>query len=118
MRIQRTRHNASDPLTRNVRATDMHLRGFERVRYVEQPAGCEWTFALFSKSNGPNDVDFMFSFRDEKRSTFGCKELHGTAILDRNVRKLACNIIAKKALRQALLSDDPELAALWKRTKS
>jgi hypothetical protein len=68
--------------------------------------------------NDPDDVEYVFSFRNEKRTTFGYKELHGTAIWDRNVRKLASNIIAKKALRQALLSDDPDLAALWKRTRS
>ena len=95
----------------------MHFSGFKFFRYIEQPAGCDWTFALFITS-GPDDSQFVFSFRDKKRTTFGYKELHGTAIWDRNVRKLARNILAKKSLRQALLSDDPELAALWKRTRA
>jgi hypothetical protein len=96
----------------------MHFNGFEHWRYVEQSADCEWTFAVFSKVNGPDDVQYLFSFRDKKRTTFGYKELHGTAMWDRNVRKLARNMIAKKATRQALLSDDSQLLALWKRTRS
>ncbi len=96
----------------------MHFEGFEHWRYVEQTADCEWIFVIFFKVNGPNDVQYMFSFRDKKRTTFGYKELRGTAMWDRNVRNLASNIIANKRLRRALLSDDPRLAALWKRTRS
>ena len=97
-----------------VQVIGMGLEGYRHLRYVEQTADCPWVFAVFSKVNSPDDVEYVFSFRDTDRTMFGVKVLRGTAIWDRNVRKLARNIIARKALRKSLLSDDPEVSAMWK----
>jgi hypothetical protein len=96
----------------------MDFNRFERRFYIELTADAEWTFALFSKVNGPDDVQEILSFRNKQRTEFGFKELRGTAGWWRNVIKLVNNIIAKKALRRSLLSNDPELEKMWKRTRS
>jgi len=96
----------------------MTFQGFERLIYVEQPTGCQWVFVLFRKVNLKDEDQYVLSFRNLRRTEFGYKELSGTAWWGRNVKKLANNIVSKKVLRTVLLSDDPELAALWRRART
>jgi hypothetical protein len=99
------------------RRPEVNFKGFSHCFYVGRVTDCEWVFAVFSKAKGPSDVQYMLSFRARDRTRFGYKELQGMA-WGRDVRRLVTNVIANKAFRRALLSNDPELAALWKRTRS
>lgn len=102
----------------NHRVMSMDLSRFELSGYIERTAGCDLVFALFCQVLGPNDVRYLFSFRDHSRRVFGIKVLRGTASWGRNVQKLMNNVLAKKSVRDSLISSDPEVAEMWKRNRA
>jgi hypothetical protein len=56
-----------------------------------------------------------FLFRDNTRSQFGRLEFLGPELARRDFEKMAARVITDDEFRHSLLSDDPELATLWKR---
>jgi hypothetical protein len=98
----------------------MNLSDYKFLLHIDAAGGAkqhDWVFGVFSHVVGPDDVRYLFSFRDADRQQFGMKPLAGSASWGKNVRKLARNVIAKPSLRKSLLSTDPKLEELWRQNR-
>jgi hypothetical protein len=79
-----------------------------------------WCFAILSE--WPSDRDdsqwyHAFLFRSEDRSTFGLKEWLGVGWPhQQEFREMATKVVTDKTFRDSLISDDPDLPRVWKRS--
>ena len=77
-----------------------------------------WHFAYYLETPSERDDAQWyeaFLFRDEERMRFGIREFLGRTLSGRDFQKMAARVLTDAMFRQALLSDDPFLAKLWKK---
>lgn len=79
-----------------------------------------WVFASYRESAHQRDDGLSyiaFLFRNEDRTVFGIKEWLGQDVLVRQdvLEKLAHRVVVDGQFRRSLVSDNPDLPALWKK---
>jgi hypothetical protein len=77
-----------------------------------------WLFAVYDEYNRPDGLRYQaFLFRNQDRTIFGMKEwLHQRADWPHaDLRMLAHRVVCDREFRAELVSDDPDLPALWRR---
>lgn len=80
--------------------------------FAEHP----WLFARYSvsgSSRGERKDYLAFLFRDRAWTVFGIREYLGRSWMD--MARLATRVVTDPEFRQELISDDPEVARLWRR---
>jgi hypothetical protein len=76
----------------------------------------EWIFAQYSELpelRNDGQSYSVFLFRSKDRTIFGKKEFWGATTID--FRQMASRVVADKAFRDSLISDDEDLRKIWKR---
>jgi len=97
--------------------SELKPTGLPRKRHVKPS---EWFFALYCEApsdRGDGQWYQAILFRNADRSIYGIKEWLGPTIPHHYsfFDKLAAKIIRDNALRQSLVSVDPDLPDMWKR---